>query len=121
MVPSSVSELTRPTVSVPYVGLLTPMNPCELSNWPSRLESLFAPCRTSALPLFCTSERCPLVSSPEYGSKPASTVPTSDQFGNHGIGSLIAMPMTDWLMPLGVHSHLEPLDCLVTKLLTACG
>src|SRR6516162_5656818 len=121
MVPSSVSELTRPTVRVPHVGLLMPMNPCELSNWPFRLESLFVPCRTSALPLFCTSERCPLASSPENGSNPASTVPTSDQPGNHGIGSLIAMPMTLWLMPLGVHSHLGPWDTLVTKLLTACA
>src|SRR5271165_5311447 len=36
------------------------MNPCELSHWPARLESPFALCRTSALPLFMTCERCEL-------------------------------------------------------------
>src|SRR5271166_6457482 len=105
MTPSSVSEVTRPTVSVPKVGLLTPRYPTELSNWPARLESLFAFWRGSALPLFCTSERGPLTRSPEYGSNPVSNAPTSDQPGNHGIGSLILMPTTDWLIPLGVHSH----------------
>src|SRR5271155_1638924 len=94
------------------------MKPTELSNWPSRLESLFAPWRVSALPLFCTSERWPLTRLPEYGSNPPSTEPTSDQPGNHGIASFIVIPTTDWLIPLGVHSHLEPLLCLPTQLST---
>src|SRR4029077_21143103 len=108
MTPSSVSEVTRPTVSVPKVGLLTPMYPTELSNCPARLESLFAFWRGSAWPLFCTSDRGLLTKWPEYGLNPASTAPTSDQPGSHGIGSFILIPPTDWLVPCGVHCHLGP-------------
>src|SRR5580698_9568219 len=37
MIPSSVSEVTRPTVSVPKVALLRPIYPTELSNCPARV------------------------------------------------------------------------------------
>src|ERR1700722_3482337 len=108
MTPSSVSDVTLPTVSVPKVLLERPMYPIELSNCPARLESLFALWRTSGRPLFCTSERGPLTRLPEKGLNPASTAPTSDQPGSHGIASFILIPTTDWLMPFGVHSHLAP-------------
>src|ERR1700722_8470890 len=108
MTPSSVSEVTRPTVSVPKVALLRPIYPTELSNCPARLESLLAVWRTCAWPLFCTSERGPLTRLPVNGLNPLSTAPTSDQPGAHGIASFMLIPITDWLMPFGVHSHLAP-------------
>src|SRR5260370_40000109 len=119
MRPSSESVLTRPHVKAPYVLLLTPMKPCELSHWPLRLVSPSAFCQMSGLPLFMTSERWPLARSPEYGLNPSSNVPTTDQPAP--IGSLILMPTTDWLSPLAVHSHLGPLLCLLIKLATAFG
>src|ERR1700743_3503813 len=108
MPPSSVSEVTRPTVRVPKVLLLRPIYPTELSNCPARLESLFALWRTSGRPLFCTRERGPLTRWPEEGLNPLSGAPTRYHPGAQGIPSLILTPTTDWLMPFGVHSHLAP-------------
>ncbi len=121
MTPSRVSEVTRPTVSVPKVGLLMPRYPTELSNCPARLESALALWRVSALPLFCTSERGPLTSSPEYGSNPVSNAPTRYQFGIQGIASLILIPTTDWLIPLGVNSHLDAVALLAHETVNAVG
>ena len=70
--------------------------------------------------MFSTCARWPFANQNEYGSNPASSVPTSDQ-PLPPIGSLILTPMTDWLMPLGVHSHFGPLLCLVMMFWTPLG
>jgi hypothetical protein len=51
---------------------------------------------------------------------PVSIVPISDQPANPSGARLwlILRPMTDWLRPLGVNSHLTPLFWLVMKLST---